>query len=66
MVTSPFLYRSREAALALLASLAIGIRSCPGVVRKSRKSASNEEGNRHAAVDVEQEGSVSKIEYGDV
>ncbi|EJC99074.1 uncharacterized protein FOMMEDRAFT_161306 [Fomitiporia mediterranea MF3/22] len=42
----------------LLASSAIGIGSCP----RGGQGASDEEGNRHAAVDVEQEGRVPKIE----
>ncbi|EJC97346.1 uncharacterized protein FOMMEDRAFT_163830 [Fomitiporia mediterranea MF3/22] len=45
-------------ASSLLASSAIGIGSCP----RGSQGASDEEGNRHAAVDVEQEGSVPKIE----
>ncbi|EJD08601.1 uncharacterized protein FOMMEDRAFT_151486 [Fomitiporia mediterranea MF3/22] len=50
--------RSSAAASSSLASSAIGIGSCP----RGGQGASDEEGNRHAAVDIEQEDSVPKIE----
>ncbi|EJD01932.1 uncharacterized protein FOMMEDRAFT_157073 [Fomitiporia mediterranea MF3/22] len=50
--------RSSAAASSSLASSAIGIRSCP----RGGQGVSDEEGNRHAAVDIEQEDSVPKIE----
>ncbi|EJD06116.1 uncharacterized protein FOMMEDRAFT_153489 [Fomitiporia mediterranea MF3/22] len=53
--------RSSAAASSSLASSAIGIGSCP----RGRQGVSDEEGNRHAAVDIEQEDSVPKIEQAD-